>query len=362
VAEAGTRVDTPEQGVPYPVRVEILTAYEEGLRVAGNPIHGDPHALQQALRQANAVIDDVNQACDCTATEPQPEAAGFTLDVGADRAQRGVHPFQSLRAAMVLFDVALPPLIRALTDSRNGPDAIAIALHQSIMSRVAIGSLSYVGFLMDRVYSSHLEERRRIARELHDRVAHAIGVGLQHLDLHRIYREREEHERASTKLRQVSETMREAMSITRGLSEELRQSVGPRGLVAAMRSYLETNVPPNVDVVFDAGGEASDDAKAVPTEVAEEIYVVLREAVRNALLHSGTDRLSLSLVIDRMSVTATVTDFGTGFEGRPEDLRTGGLLSMRERVEIIGGSLSISDSPAGGTTVALQVPLAGDSA
>lgn len=359
MGDTRTTAGTTGRGVPPALRAEILDAYEQRLRATGNAILTDPDARRQALHQANAVIDDVGRYAPSGTAEMGPVATPFTLTVGRDRAQRGIHPVQSLRAATLLFEAALPPLIREYGGTAAHGDAtanIATALHRTIMARIETGALSYVSFLLERLFTSHLAERRRIGRELHDRVAHAIGVGLQHLDLHRIYRERRSP-RADGKLNQAGRAMREALSLTRALSEELRQSVGPAGLEHVLRGYLEASVPPTVTVVCTVAG----DTRVVPPAVTEEIYVVLREAVRNALLHSGSDRLDVSVEVGATSLTATVSDHGRGFEPDPAELAGGGLLSMRERVELVGGSLSIRPGPTGGTTVAICVPLSGES-
>jgi len=360
VAGPNTRVDAPDHGVPPAVRTEIIVAYEARLGATGNPIYADPHALRQALRQAEAVIDEVARHRQDGMDGAGSKLVTVSLAVGADRAQHGVHPSHSLRAATDLFEVALPPLLEHYTGPavvpRSTPDQVAIALQGAIMTRVTVGSLSYVGFLLDRVYTSHLEERRRIARDLHDRVAHAVGVGIQHLDLHRIYQERGadgDRDRAAGQLRRVDQSLRDAVEITRGLSEELRLSVGPQGLGNAVRGYLDANVPPAVAVAFTVQG----DSEGMPTVIVEEIYVVVQEAVRNAVLHSGADRLEVTLRIGEAAIVATVTDHGRGFERSPEDFHGGGMLSMRERVELIGGTLSISENPAGGTTVEVRAPL-----
>ena len=69
----------------------------------------------------------------------------------------------------------------------------------------------------------------------------------------------------------------------------------------------------------------------------------------------------ISVEVGATSLTATVSDHGRGFEPDPAELAGGGLLSMRERVELVGGSLSIRPGPTGGTTVAICVPLSGES-
>jgi anti-sigma regulatory factor (Ser/Thr protein kinase) len=104
---------------------------------------------------------------------------------------------------------------------------------------------------------------------------------------------------------------------------------------------------------------------------AEEAYLVMREAVRNAVAHSGCGRVDVSLEIDDTELKGHVRDDGTGFDQRepPDGGRDGredggyvagvGLRSMRERTGQLGGQLEVHSEPGLGTTVEVRVPLVG---
>jgi signal transduction histidine kinase len=93
--------------------------------------------------------------------------------------------------------------------------------------------------------------------------------------------------------------------------------------------------------------------------VCEEVYFTLREAVHNALVHSGTTRLDVTVGISESQLHARVSDTGRGFSVEEETYaRKGlGLSSMRERVQLLGGELRLSSVPGHGTTVDISIPI-----
>ncbi len=201
-------------------------------------------------------------------------------------------------------------------------------------------------------------ERRMIARELHDRVAHTMGVVHQSLQLYEAYRERAP-EAAERKLELAKRKAAEAMKDTRDLSEALRASEGAgKALVLeeALSELLSELVPSGMAYEVSVAG----DEGAVPAEVREQLFLVLREAVRNAVSHSGASKLSVTVRIDRGRIVGVVEDDGQGFERklreRPE---AGGLAYMAERASLIGGSCSIESAPGEGTRVEASFPLGG---
>src|SRR5918994_1210140 len=121
------------------------------------------------------------------------------------------------------------------------------------------------------------EERKRISRELHDRVAHAMGVVHQSLELHEVLKHTDP-ETARAKIALAKETTKEAMSLTRNLSQELRGKEVQAGLSAALSDLLETAVPPGLDCAVCVEGEEA----LITPHVREEMFVILREGVRNA--------------------------------------------------------------------------------
>jgi signal transduction histidine kinase len=211
-------------------------------------------------------------------------------------------------------------------------------------------------------------ERGRISRELHDRVAHTMGVAHQSLQLHGALAGKDPA-RAAEKLALATEATRTALDQTRDLSAQL---AGPEagetrdGLGTALRDLLETHAPPGVETELSVEG----DETAVPPPVREQAYLVMREAVRNAVEHSGCGRVRVRLELEDGELRGHVKDDGEGFDprggpgGGRDDREDGGpavgvgLRSMRERARQLGGRLEVHSEPGRGTVVEVRIPLA----
>jgi signal transduction histidine kinase len=360
-AEASRRRMLPERA-----RRQILDELERRLQSVRSPIVASPEAIAQLRMQVCSVLDDVVDGRPRESDLPdEPASLVLATQIGTLRAVQGVHPTESLRAATALFEIALPMLTReCVTEAEGTPGAarIAVSLHRTIMSRVVQAAVPYVNFLLSKLYRAHREERERMARELHDRAAHAVGVGLQDLELYQVYAAREP-ERARQKFEAAEDALREALQTIRQLSAELRESVGSRGLEEALQRYLRANVRPEVDVSFSSEGDTS----TLTGEVREELYLVLREAVRNALLHGHASAVRVEVELTDSELRAAVGDNGKGFDvtdplevldddGTPSPVGVG-LASMRERLDLLGGTLTVSSDLGVGTTVEARLPL-----
>lgn len=194
------------------------------------------------------------------------------------------------------------------------------------------------------------EERKRISRELHDRVAHSMAVVHQSLELHGAIKERDPEE-AGRKLALARETTKIALESTRDLSMTLRNEVED-GLAPALSHLLSTAVPPDVRTGISVEGDKS----LVPQGMRDQLFLILREGVRNAVSHSGAKRITVYVQITPEKVFGSVEDDGRGFD--PQEARAGGgLESMRERAALVGGSSRFESTPGGGTRVEVTVPL-----
>jgi signal transduction histidine kinase len=352
--------DRISPGVLTPdIRARIIRAYIARLGEIGSPIVGSGAWLAQATRQAEAVLDDLVLA-DLTVVATESDEAhltpdGLSAEIGNTRAMTGMHPAESLSAATVFFGIVLEQLTPPGSTDARAVVALSEVLHASIMRRVGVAALSYASFLLNKVHSSHLAERHRMARELHDRAAHAIGVGLQSLELHGIYAD-DQPERSAAKLETAKKSLRDALRTVRELSAELGSAVGTEGLFVALEKYLNVCVPPDIAVRCACTG----DDRLLPEMYGEELYLVLREAVRNALVHADPDWVELTLDLDGGSLRGVVRDDGDGFDVQSAlgDSHGVGLTSMRERMELLGGSLNVTSSRGGGTTVeaTVQIP------
>ena len=203
-------------------------------------------------------------------------------------------------------------------------------------------------------------ERGRISRDLHDRVAHSMGVVHQSLQLYGALAEKDP-DRANDKLQTAGEMAKASLEATRNLSMELRRSETENGLGPALRDLLTVATPDGLHTELSISGDESLLAK----HLRGQLYLILREAVRNAVRHSGCGHLTVGLDITPAKVSGHVEDDGHGFGGNGnretngnEEARNGlGISSMRERAALLEGAVEIYSSPGKGTDVRIQVPL-----
>jgi PAS domain S-box-containing protein len=198
------------------------------------------------------------------------------------------------------------------------------------------------------------EERQRISRELHDRVAHSMAIVHQSLQLYKVLLPGDPLQ-AEAKLALASEMAKKSLDSTRNLAMALRDPVADGGLEAALLGLLEKSVEPNIETDLSIEG----DEFSVPTPVREQLFLILREAVRNAVSHSGCRKISVLLDVMPEKITGIVEDDGQGFT--PEEPGAGahgtGLESMKERATLVGGSCSVRTEPNKGTRVQVSIPL-----
>jgi signal transduction histidine kinase len=273
-------------------------------------------------------------------------------DVGATRARTGVHPAESLRAAGLLFREALPPL--AAAHPELPAERVAVVLHEVIDTLVLPAAVSYVDVLLARLSDANRDERRRVARDLHDSTSHGIGAAMQGVDL-ALHLLASGQTPDAGRLRTTRQVLLDTLNEVRGMATRLRDVVGPRSLGQALQEYLDFAVPAGREVVFTDAGEH---ARPLPVHVKEESYLIIREAVRNSLLHAaGATRLEVHVEVGEGRLRATVADDGSGFDPSAVDgSRTVGLASMQERAEGLGGRVLLQAGP-GGVRLALTVPL-----
>jgi signal transduction histidine kinase len=197
------------------------------------------------------------------------------------------------------------------------------------------------------------DERRRISRELHDRVAHAILVVFRNLELLELYEERDPA-LARAKREAAKATARDALEATRDLCRELREPLAATGLEDALADDLGAVAAPEVQARVSVRGDES----LLAPPVRDELFLILREAVRNAASHSGAGRIAVELAVGGEAVTAVVEDDGHGLEpARPGRAGGTGLASMAERASLLGGTVGLSSSPGSGTRVEVAIPL-----
>ena len=335
-------------------REGILAGFEARLRERDSPLLSGSRMGEELRVQTRAIIGEVAALLQGEDVPASQERDLLSEVIGASRARERVHPSESLGAAAELTGSMLAVIAGELPP--RVPPArvaeVAAIIQRSTMERVARASVSYVDQLLREVRLSHFEERRRVSRELHDRVANSLAVAHQNLQLHEGL-EGESPSRAKEKLELVRSSVRDALGSARGLSAELRRSVVREGLEVALSNLLPAIVPEDVRGEVSARGDES----LVPDHTRDEIFLILREGVRNAAAHSGARSIKVEFSVEPHEVRAAVTDDGRGFDAESEDSASGtGLQSMKERARLLGGSCRMV-SRSTGTRVEVCVPL-----
>lgn len=200
------------------------------------------------------------------------------------------------------------------------------------------------------------EERRRISRELHDDLNQRLAMLVVELETI----EKGPLESSEQTRRRVS-----ALRVrTEGISEDVRRTahqlhpamVDHLGLPAALRSLCaDFSKQESMRISCRQGNIRT----PIPPEVALCLFRVTQEALRNVATHSGARRANVSLVLAGNRLRLVVSDTGQGFaHGTSSRKKKGlGILSMEERVRLVGGSLTLHSRPGEGTRVVVEVPL-----
>jgi signal transduction histidine kinase len=203
---------------------------------------------------------------------------------------------------------------------------------------------------------SIVEERNRLARELHDSVTQKLfGLTLT-AEAAATVIDRDPAE-AKAQLERLKQLTREAMEELRSLIFELRPPAAEsEGLATALRKHVDVLQRVHghaVELRVDGDAEPAGDGRR-----AGEVLRIAQEALQNALRHAEATRVDVRLEGHDGRLRLAVADDGVGFDPAEPGLRSRrlGLTSMEERARALGGSLSIESRPGAGTTVALEVP------
>ena len=181
-----------------------------------------------------------------------------------------------------------------------------------------------------------------------------MGVAYQSLQLYEALVEKDP-ERARVKLHTAQEMTKLALEQTRNFSMELRRSETENGLVAALRELLEVYVPDDISTEFYTSGAES----RLSNYQRGQLYLILREAARNAVRHSGCRHLTVGANITPEEVSGYVEDDARGIEEKGRANNGIGLYSIRERAGLLGGTAEIYSLPEGGASVRVILPLQG---
>ena len=252
---------------------------------------------------------------------------------------------------------AIASVTTAILLVRLVPQALALPSPETLRREVAERKLAEEALseANRRLIEAHEEERARIARELHDDINQRVALLALHLD-----RMRQDLPASAADLKQgIGEANKQILELgndIQALSHRLHSSkLEYLGLLAAVAGFCrELSDRHGVGIDFQSEGIP----KELPKEISLCLFRVLQEALQNATKHSGSRHFEVSLIGALNELHLTVRDLGIGFDLKDSVKGRGiGLISMKERLELVGGQLSIESQPQHGTTIQARVAL-----
>lgn len=218
--------------------------------------------------------------------------------------------------------------------------------------------------LLGKVISAQEEERKRIARELHDETSQSLAALLVAIDAADVSRSNDGEVRhggpdAKASLSGVRRLATSTLEGVHKLIYDLRPSLlDDLGLLPAIGWYAESRLQPlGVKVHVEVEGEE----RRLEPQVETALFRIIQEAIGNVAKHAQADNVAVSIAFGQSSIEVEIEDDGNGFDitalkDRPADGRGFGLLGMRERVSLLGGTIEIDSDVGGGTRIKITVP------
>jgi signal transduction histidine kinase len=193
------------------------------------------------------------------------------------------------------------------------------------------------------------EERRRIARQLHDKLGQSLAAIKLHLASLRAYLPEEE-------AGEIAQIIDQAITETRTLAYSIRPPLlDDLGLAPSLRRLAEmTETASSLQVTLHMR-----EKPRLPEAIESLLFSAVQEAIENVRKHAHAKHVDVRLRYETGKVVLSVKDDGIGF--RPRDPQGLGLQGLRERVELVGGQVLISSTPGNGSQVTVEVPHETDS-
>ncbi|HWR43062.1 ATP-binding protein [Sporomusa sp.] len=209
--------------------------------------------------------------------------------------------------------------------------------------------------LIKKLFSVQEEERKRLSRELHDETGQLLASLLAYMKLLLSKLVNDEQKEVLLAARNVA---MDALGGLRKIAVELRPPVlDDLGLPAAMKKYIQTfSEQQGLPVHF----SVQEDNVDMGSEVSSALYRILQESLTNIAKHAQASSVYITLSVNDKRVEMVIKDdglgIGTGTVQTAYYKNRVGIYGMRERAEMLGGSLSIESGKAGGTTVVVTLP------
>jgi signal transduction histidine kinase len=244
-------------------------------------------------------------------------------------------------------------VLHAQSDRLNGFDESDLAVFQSLAHQAAI-AIENARLYEQAQQVATLEERQRLARELHDSVTQTIFSMTLTSEAARILLHRDPA-RVAAQLEHLQQLAQEALAEMRSLIYELRPArEAEAGLVPALRQHVvERQNRDGLTAALHVEGE-----KRLPPEYEAALFRIVQEALNNVVKHAQTDQAKVTLHMTGQAISLVIEDHGVGFDPASVGSNTSriGLTSMRERAETLGGAFTLESQPGAGARIKVEIP------
>jgi signal transduction histidine kinase len=213
--------------------------------------------------------------------------------------------------------------------------------------------------LLQRVLTAQEEERRRIARELHDETTQSLAGLLMRLEA-AIARAGKADGKTKDMLTNMKTLTVRTIDNVHKIIFDLRPSIlDDLGLLSAVRWYAQNRLS---ELSIKTRVEVTGEERKIPSQIEAALFRIVQEAINNIAKHAEAQNVILSVEFMDSAIRIEVEDDGKGFDVEAVTLQSDktqglGLLGLRERITILGGELRISSQPGSGTHLIIEVPL-----
>lgn len=215
--------------------------------------------------------------------------------------------------------------------------------------------------LLNKIISTEEEERKRIARNLHDDTIQDLSALLMKIDMCKLYPE----QISANKIDAIREIVLKTLDGLNAAIQNLRPSLlDDLGLEAAIKWLLDIHLgEKGTNIFYNITGTKN---RRFSQDIEIRLFRIIQEAIANISRHANAENVFVILKADNNYISVDVEDDGEGFDVNTlfqqavhakEDFRGLGLLGMKERASLMGGSVDIHSAPGCGTRISLKVPM-----
>ena len=323
----------------------LLSREDETRRIKGR--HG---IVGQAISTAQAVIADGVAGDEDLGAFQSLKKAKSTLCV-------------PLRAGFETYGAVLFGSVKANAFSNEHLELLTIFCNQATIALQNASLYQSLREERDKIVDKEEQARRKLARDLHDGPTQDVAAIAMRLNFARLLMERDPA-RARVELERLEDLAHRTVKEIRSMLFTLRPVIlETEGLVAALNQYAD-NLRENDRLPVEIDAERY--RECLDTDAQGVVFAIIEEAVNNARKHANASKIWVRLAVENDLFVAQVVDNGRGFDVEAVEKSYGsrgslGMINLKERAELVEGTINIESAPGQGTRITLLVPISKDS-